>query len=92
MSHEIYEELARRLDEIPNGFASTETGAELDLLARLFTPEEAELATVMRLNPETPERIAERVGADAGSVETRLREMRAKGLIGVRKGESGASY
>ncbi|MCK4915304.1 MAG: 4Fe-4S ferredoxin, partial [Candidatus Eisenbacteria sp.] len=92
MVDDVYRELARRLDEIPNGFASTESGAEFDLLARLFTPEEAALASVMRLSLETPERIAEHAGTDAGSVETRLREMRAKGLIGARKDESGASY
>jgi ferredoxin len=92
MVDEVYRMLARRLDEIPNGFASAESGAELDLLAGLFTPEEAKLATVMRLSPETPERIAERAGTDAGSVETRLHEMRAKGFIGARKGDKGASY
>ncbi len=92
MVDDVYRELARRLDEIPNGFASTESGAEFDLLAKLFTPEEAALASVMRLSPETPQQIAERAGTDAGSVETRLREMRGKGLIGARKGEAGASY
>ena len=91
MVDEVYRELARRLDEIPNGFASTESGAELDLLAKLFTPEEAALAAVMRLSPETHEQIAERAGAATGAVETRLREMRAKGLIGARKDESGGS-
>jgi hypothetical protein len=92
MVDEIYRELARRLDEIPNGFASTGSGAEFDLLARLFTPEEAALASVMRLSPETPQQIAEHAGTSTASAETRLREMRAKGLIGARKGESGATY
>jgi Pyruvate/2-oxoacid:ferredoxin oxidoreductase delta subunit len=92
MVDEVYRELARRLDEIPNGFAATESGAEFDLLAGLFTPEEAALASVMRLSPETPDQIAQRAGENTVPVETRLREMRAKGLIGARKGEKGASY
>ncbi|MCK4512237.1 4Fe-4S binding protein, partial [bacterium] len=92
MVDEVYRRLARRLDEIPNGFASTESGAELDLLAGLFTPEEAKLATVMGLSPETPDDIAARAGEDTVPVEARLREMRAKGLIGARKGDGGASY
>ena len=55
MSDDVYRRLARRLDEIPNGFASTESGAELRLLEKLYTPEEAELACVLRLSLESPE-------------------------------------
>ena len=44
MSEDVYRELAQRLDAIPNGFPATESGAELRLLAKIFTPEEAELA------------------------------------------------
>lgn len=36
----VYRQLARLLDTIPNGFPATESGAELKLLARLFTLEE----------------------------------------------------
>ena len=39
-----YRELAARLDELPHGFPPTDDGAELRLLAKLFTPEEAALA------------------------------------------------
>ena len=41
MSEEVYRRLATRLDDIPNGFPAAERGVDLDLLARMFTPEEA---------------------------------------------------
>lgn len=47
--HNAYKRLAERLDCLPNGFPPTDDGTELKLLARLFTPEEAELASQLRL-------------------------------------------
>ncbi|KPL17221.1 MAG: hypothetical protein AMS23_09630 [Bacteroides sp. SM1_62] len=44
------QKLAKRLDQIPNGFPKTGSGVELRLLAKLFTPEEAALA--LNLNPD----------------------------------------
>ena len=58
-----YRELAARLDELPNGFPPTDDGAELRLLAKLFTPEEAALAAQLRLTLETPAEIAARWAA-----------------------------
>ena len=51
MPHEIYRKLAQRLDTIPNGFPATESGVELRLLEKMFTPEEAALAVVMLCMP-----------------------------------------
>ena len=62
---EIYRKLAERLDAIPNGFSSTQSGSELRLLAKLFTPEEAALASATKLVPEAADVIAERAGLDA---------------------------
>ena len=91
MSDDVYRRLARRLDEIPNGFAPTESGAEFRLLEKLYTPEEAGLACAMSLTPESPGEIARRVGEDAATVASRLREMSGKGLIRSSKGESGCT-
>ena len=46
MEQTIYQKLARRLDDIPNGFPPTESGIELKLLAKIFTPEEAAIAAL----------------------------------------------
>ena len=64
MEESPYKRLAERLDALPNGFPPTEDGVELHLLAKIFTPEEAELAAQLRLTQETPKQIAGRVGGD----------------------------
>lgn len=43
----VYRKLAQKLDAIPSGFAETESGIELKLLAKIYTPEEAALASQM---------------------------------------------
>lgn len=92
MSHEVYRKLARRLDEIPNGFAATASGAELRLLEKLFTPEEAEVACAMRISPESPAVIGERVGLDAEKAAGTLAAMRGKGLVRAARGTASPAY
>jgi hypothetical protein len=43
MSDDVYYELAKVLDTLPNGFPSTEDGLEIILLKKIFRPEDAEL-------------------------------------------------
>jgi len=64
MTDNPYRQLAARLDALPDGFPPTEDGAELRLLAELFTPEEADLAAQLRLTLETPRQIAARLDHD----------------------------
>ena len=78
---EIYKQLARHLDGLPGGFPETESGIELKILRRLFTPEEAEMAVRMTLIPETAEDVARRTGLNPESVAKRLTEMSGKGLL-----------
>jgi electron transport complex protein RnfB len=76
-----YQRLAERLNEIPNGFPPTPDGVELRILAKIFTPEEAELASKLRLTLETPEEVAARLGDDPGVLRAKLKAMFRKGLI-----------
>jgi Pyruvate/2-oxoacid:ferredoxin oxidoreductase delta subunit len=87
MTEDVYRKLAQRLDAIPNGFSATESGVELRLLAKMFTPEEAALAAVMRLTPEPAADIATRIGVDADTAYRTLKEMVRKGLIRLKKGK-----
>ncbi|MBC7249663.1 MAG: 4Fe-4S binding protein [Anaerolineae bacterium] len=87
MSEDVYRQLAQRLDAIPNGFPATESGVELRLLAKLFTPEEAILAAVMRLSREPAADIAARAGVDPNIAYRTLKRMARKGLIRAQKGE-----
>jgi hypothetical protein len=62
MIEDVYERLAQRLDALPNGFPRTETGVELRVLKKIFTEDEAEITCALKLMPERPEQIAERLG------------------------------
>jgi Fe-S-cluster-containing hydrogenase component 2 len=88
----IYRELASRLDELPNGFPPTDTGLELELLAKIFTPEEAGLAARLRLEPETPAAIARRLNRETGELRRALKAMVRKGLIRAEAGEEGLAF
>jgi len=81
MAENIYQKLARHLDELPAGYPGTETGVELRILERLFLPEEAELALHTSLIPEEAKVIARRAGLGVEETERRLQEMAHKGLI-----------
>lgn len=92
MNDEFYRRLARRLDAIPLGFSSTESGVELRLLAKMFTPEEALLASVMRLTPEAASDIASRADIDFEDAQKHLDEMVSKGLIYADTGEDRVTF
>ena len=81
MSEEVYAYLARHLDDLPGGFPSTESGVELRILKRLFSPEQAELAVRLTITPEAAGAIAERSGLDIEETAKRLEVMARKGLI-----------
>ncbi len=92
MQLDAYQQLARRLDELPEGYPPTESGVELRILAHLFTPEQAALAAQLRLTPQTPAEIAARIGADPKALRKQLKEMARRGLIAAGRGESGLGY
>jgi len=92
MSEDIYRRLAQRLDAIPNGFPATQSGVELRLLAKIFTPEEATLASGMRLTCEPAADIAARASADPDAAYDTLKGMRRKGLIHARRGEGQLTF
>lgn len=81
MTTNIYEKLAKHLDDLPGGFPRTEGGVELRILRRLFTPEDAELAPHLTLIPEEPRVIARRAKIPVEEAIRRLKEMNKKGLI-----------
>ncbi|MBI4831340.1 MAG: 4Fe-4S binding protein [Candidatus Lindowbacteria bacterium] len=82
---DVYKRLATKLDELPNGFPATESCVELNILRKIFTPEEAERALQMRPIPETAEAIAERLGTPVTEMQKILDDMAEKGQIGTFK-------
>lgn len=89
MNANPYQALARRLDSTPNGFPPTPDGSELRILEYLFTPEQANLASQLRLTKETPEQLASRLGGDPKDLKNSLKEMARAGLIDVGKAPAG---
>ena len=81
MSDDVYKKLAIHLDNTPGGYPETESGVELRILKKLFTPEEAELALSLIMMPEPVEGIAQRAGKDPETIRPVLLEMGRKGLI-----------
>lgn len=85
---QIYQKLAKVLDTLPNGFPATETGVEIKILKKIFTPKEAEVFCDLRLTYETPQQIAERTGRPIEGLADQLEIMWEKGqLFGVDFGE-----
>ncbi|MBC7230372.1 MAG: 4Fe-4S binding protein [Actinobacteria bacterium] len=87
MGDDVYHRLREFLDRLPLGFPATASGVEIEILKRLFTPEEAETAMLLSPLPEEAASVAERAGVDACSLEAALEAMSRKGLVyRVRRG------
>jgi ferredoxin len=78
---DVYVRLRDHLDSLPSGFPPTESGVELRILKRLFTPLEAELALNVTLSLEPAAVIAARAGLSPEEAEGRLKQLSRKGLI-----------
>jgi electron transport complex protein RnfB len=92
MNENPYKLLAERLDALPNGFPPTDDGAELRLLAKLFSEEEAALAAQLRLTLETAAQIAARIGGDQKALRKQLKNMATRGLIAAGRTKGGLGY
>jgi electron transport complex protein RnfB len=92
MDREVYRRLARQLDTLPVRFLATRSGVEVELLAKIFAPEEAALAALMSPVPEPAEAIAVRAGVPGKVAESMLREMARRGLIRAREANGQACF
>ena len=81
MAEDVYQNLAKHLDNLPTGFPKTETGVEIRLLKRLFSPEEAKIAIGLRMKQESVKAIADRLQMSEEKIAPLLESMSKKGLI-----------
>ncbi len=89
MNDDIYYKVAGVLDTLPNGFPATESGVEIKLLKKIFTPEQAALFCEMRLTFETAEEVAQRTGRSSeGMMEMLVSMAKAGQLFMVKLGET----
>ncbi|PKN34079.1 MAG: 4Fe-4S ferredoxin [Deltaproteobacteria bacterium HGW-Deltaproteobacteria-19] len=81
MTNDVYAQLAKVLDTLPNGFPRTDSGVEIKLLKRIFTPAQAELFGRLRLTFETVEEIAARNGMPVEGLKGALMGMAVRGQV-----------
>ncbi|NPU84484.1 MAG: 4Fe-4S binding protein [Syntrophaceae bacterium] len=81
MTNDVYDQLAKVLDTLPNGFPRTDSGVEIKLLKRIFTPAQAELFGRLRLTFETVEEIAARTGMPVEGLKGALMDMARRGQL-----------
>ncbi len=87
-----YERLAATLDKIPNGFTRIPDGSHIRLLQSIFTPEEADLASKMKLRGETVAELSRRLEISEGELGERLEGMARKGQIRAWDSSTGRRY
>jgi len=89
---DVYKRLAKKLDDMPNGYPATDSGVELRILEHIFAPEEAEMALKIRPISETVETIAERLGKPVDEMQAILDDMVLKGQIEALKKDGKQMY
>ena len=85
-AEQVYRDLQRHLDRQAVGYPATKSGAEIRLLKRMFSPDEARLAMHLTYKPVSIERIRASAGESGASfdrVETMLASMVGHGVIGL---------
>lgn len=87
-----YERLAETLNKIPNGFTKTNDGTHLKILQWIFTEEEADLTSRMKLKGETVEELAKRLKIPKTGLKEKLEIMYKKGQITVYNTREGRKY
>ncbi len=90
--NDVFKKLAKKLDELPNGYPATESGVELRILKKIFSPEDAEMALKLSPLPETAQAIAERLSVPEDEIQTILENMVIKGQIGSVKMNGNKTY
>lgn len=81
MDNEIYAQLRKHLDNQPAGLPETQSGAEIDILKRFYTPEQAKIALKITNIPEPVLKIAKRLKMDEDKARESLEKMANEGLL-----------
>jgi len=92
MIEPVYLELRDFFDRLPGGYPTTESGVELRILEKLFTPEEAELVMCLSTKLETAKSVAARRGMDGSETARRLESLAGRGLLFRVRREGQARY
>ena len=88
MKHEVYRRLQQHLDTHPVGFAASEDDSDVRLLAKIFTPEQAELACRIGWHHESTREIyakATDLVASEDELSRKLHEVLENGGVSFRR-------
>jgi ferredoxin len=81
LENDVYEQLAKALDKLPNGFPRTPARTEILILKKIFSPDEASVAGQLTGSMEPVEAIAQRIGLSIEEAKTKLLSMGNRGLL-----------
>ena len=85
MNEDVFVSLAEALDHLPNGYSRTDSGVELRILKKIFSPDEAALASKLTGTFEPVSIIASRLGLSEGEVSRRLFKLVRRGVVWLDK-------
>ncbi|MHA1906069.1 MAG: ATP-binding protein [Candidatus Thorarchaeota archaeon] len=92
MSASAWERLAAVLDKIPNSYTHVDDGSHIKVLQWIFTEEEADLTSRMKLRGETAEELGERLDKNPEELKSLLEVMAEKGQIRAWNSSTGRRY
>ena len=92
MPGNVYEQLADALDRLPNGYPKTSSRVELRILQKIFSPEEAGLASHLTGRYETTAEITSRSGVVADDMNRQLFKMAQRGMVWIEKQDGRARF
>lgn len=78
---DVYKNLAEALDRLPNGFPPTPSNAEIPFLKKIFSPEEASIASQLGKELESLDVITEKIGIPVEEARGKLTDMAERGLL-----------
>ncbi|MCE7742752.1 MAG: hypothetical protein GOP50_09885 [Candidatus Heimdallarchaeota archaeon] len=84
-----YEQLTKVFNTIPQGFPTIEDGTHLRLLEWIYEPDEAELASKLKLSGETVVKMSKRLKIPEDELAEKLELMESKGQIRVTRSSKG---
>ena len=78
---DVYQRLAKKLDKLPQGFPTTESGVELQILRKIFSVEDAGTALHLGPIPKTAAKISKRLKKSESETRETLESMKNRGQI-----------
>ena len=91
-SEAVYERLADALNRLPNGFPRTDSNIEIQLLQKMYSPEQASVASLLTGEYESVDAIARRIGLPVREARKELMAMVKQGLVWFQRASGTAQF